>query len=338
MRTILGLLLLLATPLSARDPYPDDYTPSPCATPEAIARVAKTFPQSQIHDIASMRGADIGQEWVDAHWKELSEGLAPIWAKIATCYTTAGNTNLFCNDAAMPAAFGICNRYPEGSRDRERCIYSMTAILHGQDLNSKAIWTELRNCAAAKHPASQDERTFDWWLVPETFGDGYPGHFTVYAIDSETRVPVQARLILESTVPIYSEDSADGLPTTFFKVPWKPKLVRVPNAQGHRDVLPPAVTIQAPGYRIITFRLPMTVPSMTVTMTPAKLRRGKNSVTITAVDATTGKPVEARVMGGQHVLGKTNVPFELEVTGKAPEIWVTNLYDRYNDVVVAPAQ
>jgi hypothetical protein len=119
-------------------------------------------------------------------------------------------------------------------------------------------------------------------------------------------------------------------------VPWKPKPVRVPNAAGHKDVLPPAVTLQAPGYRTVTFRLPMEIPSMKVTMSPAKLRRGKNTVTVTAVDAATGKPVEARVMGGQLVLGKTNVPFELEVVGKAPEIWVTSLYDRYNDVVVAP--
>jgi hypothetical protein len=76
---------------------------------------------------------------------------------------------------------------------------------------------------------------------------------------------------------------------------------------------------------------------MKVEMKPAKLRRGKNIVTITAVDSVTGKPVEARVMGGERVLGKTNQPFEIEITGKRPEIWVTNLYDRYSDVVVAPA-
>jgi hypothetical protein len=80
------------------------------------------------------------------------------------------------------------------------------------------------------------------------------------------------------------------------------------------------------------------VPVMKAEMKPAKLRRGKNRVTITAVDSVTGKPVEARVMGGERVLGKTNEPFELEITGKQPEIWITNLYDRYSDVVVAPAK
>jgi hypothetical protein len=80
---------------------------------------------------------------------------------------------------------------------------------------------------------------------------------------------------------------------------------------------------------------------MTVTMDPdpSKLKRGKNTVTITARDAATGTPVEARVMGGSSVLGKTNVPFELEIVKgqKRPEIWVTSLYDRYNDVVVVSA-
>ena len=331
MHPILGILLLLA-----REPFPADYQPSPCATPDAVTRVAKTFPQSEIAQIAAMRGYDVGQEWVDAHWKELTEALHPIWTKAATCFVTAGNDNLFCNDVAQTEAFAVCNRYPEGSKDREKCIFTMTAILAGQDHNSKQTWTELRACAEANKPAG--ERTLKWWLTPESFGAMYPGHFTVYTVDSETRVPVQARLHIQSTQPIYADDVPNGLPTTYYKVPWKPKLVRVANAQGHQDVVAPEVRIEAPGYKSVTFRLPMEVPVMKVEMKPAKLKRGKNSVTITAVDAATGKPVEARVMGGQHVLGKTNVPFELELTGKRPEIWVTNLYDRYSDVVVVAAE
>ena len=332
MHPILGILLLLA-----REPFPADHKPSPCATPEAVARVAKTFPQSEISQIAALRGYDVGQEWVDAHWKELTEALQPIWAKAATCFVTADNDNLFCNDVAAAEAFAVCNRYPEGSKDREKCVFTMTAILAGQDHNSKQAWTELRAACAAQQKRAE-ERTLEWWLTPQSFGPGYPGHFTVYAIDSETRVPVQARLHIQSAQPIYADDVPSGLPTTFYKVPWKPKLVRVPNAQGHRDVVAPEVRLEAPGYRAVTFRLPVEVPVMKVEMKPGKLKRGKNRVTITAVDAATGKPVEARVMGGQHVLGKTNEPFELEITGKRPEIWVTNLYDRYSDVVVATAE
>jgi hypothetical protein len=119
-------------------------------------------------------------------------------------------------------------------------------------------------------------------------------------------------------------------------------LTRIPNANGHRDVAAPEVRVEAPGYRTVTFRLPVDVPQMSVEMTPSlkKLKPGKNTVTIVARDTATGQPVEARVMGGGYtVLGKTNEPFELELVRgqKRPEIWVTSLYDRYSDVVVAPA-
>jgi len=336
MRPVLGLLLLLAPALFARDPFPADYTPSPCVTPEVAERVGKTFPQSEISQIAAMRGYDVGQEWVDSHWQELSDALRPIWAKAATCYVTNANDNLFCNDIAHVEAFAVCNRYPEGSKDREKCVFAMTAIVAGQDHNSKEAWTALRSCAEQNRPAG--ERTLEWWLEPQTFGPGYPGFFQVFAIDRETRVPVQGLLKIQSTQQIYADDVPNGLPTTHYRVPWKRiQLARVPNAQGHRDVVPPEVRIEAPGYRVESFRLPVEVPVLKLTMTPAKLKRGKNTVTITAVDAATGKPVEARVMGGQHVLGKTNEPFEVEVTGKRPEIWVTSLYDRYSDVVVSPA-
>jgi hypothetical protein len=329
---ILGILLLLAT----REPFPADYKPSPCATPAAVAKAGKTFPVSEISQIASMRGYTVGQEWVEAHWQELNEALQPVWAKTATCFVTAGNDQLFCSDVAASEAFPLCDRYPQGSVDHEKCIFTMTAILAGQDHNSKEAWSSMQDCAAQHKSAG--ERTLEWWLVPETFGANYAGHFTVYAIDSETRVPVQARLQIQSTQQVYAEDVPNGLPTTYYKIPWKARLSRVPNAQGHRDVVAPEVRIEAPGYRVESFRLPLAVSAMKAEMKPARLKRGKNTVTVTAVDSVTGKPVEARVMGGEYVLGKTNEPFELEITGKRPEIWITNLYDRYSDVVVAPAE
>lgn len=332
MHSILALFLLLA-----REPFPAGYTPSPCATPERVATVGTTFPQSRLHDVATLRGYDIGQEWIDDHWGELTAILQPIWAKTATCYAAAPNDRLFCNDLAATEADASCSRFANET-DQLKCRQTMMAILAGQDHSneSKEMFAEIRQCAGQATPAA--ERTMEWWMDAPSFGAGYPGHFTIFTIDSETRVPVQARVHVQSVEPVYSEDVPGGLPTTFYRIPWaRPRLVRVPNAQGHRDVKAPEVRIEAAGYRTVVFPLPVEVPVMKVEMKPAKLRRGRNTVTVTAVDAATGAPVEARVMGGQLVLGKTNEPFTLEVRGKQPEIWVTSLYDRYSDVVVAPA-
>jgi hypothetical protein len=77
---------------------------------------------------------------------------------------------------------------------------------------------------------------------------------------------------------------------------------------------------------------------MILTMSPKTLKRGNNTVTITARDSVTGKPVNARVMGDDRVLGKTNQPFVVEwKKGQpSPEIWVTSLYDIYDDAVLFP--
>lgn len=335
----LALLLVLATPALAqsRQPFPDDYQASPCAS---AAPVCKTFRQSQFADVAALRGFDIGQEWADAHWRELGEALAPACAKIATCFAVPTNDFTFCNDVVSAEVFATtCNRYPEGSVDREKCSFFVRTYLFGHDRNSPEPWQAIQACAKAQPAAG--ERKLDWWISPETIGPDYAGTFTVHAIDAETRVPVRAKLHLGVKETVYADGSPDGLPTTFYPVPWKAKLVRVPNAQGHRDVIAPQVRIEASGYQPVTFPLAMDIPSLSVKMDPdpSKLRRGRNTVTITALDASTGAPVEARVMGGSAVLGKTNVPFELEIARgkKRPEIWVTSLYDRYSDVVVAPA-
>lgn len=336
MPRILALLLVLAAPALAHDrqPFPDDFTPSPCAL---AAPVCKTFRQSQFAEIAAVRGFDIGQEWVDAHWSELSEALAPSCAKIATCFAT--NEATFCNDIVSEEVFATtCNRYPEGSVEREKCSFFVRTYLFGHDRNSAEPWKAIQDCAKEQPAAG---RTLEWWTSPATIGQDYAGSFTVYAIDSETRVPVGARVHLDVKGNLYAPGAPGGLPTTFYPVPWKAKLVRVPNGQGHRDVVPPQVRLEAPGYQPVTFQLTMEVPKMTLKMEPdpSKLTPGRNIVTISAHDSATGEPVEARVMGGSAVLGKTNVPFELEIMKgqQRPEIWVTSLYDRYSDVVVAPA-
>lgn len=338
MSRLLAICLLLATPALAqtRQPYPDDYTPSPCAS---AAPVCQTFRQSQFANIAALRGYDIGQEWVDAHWAELSEALGPTCQKIATCFAS-NDSYTFCNDVVFDGAYvSACNRYPEGTDEHRKCSFFVRTYLFGHDRNSREPWEKIQECAKAQ--PSTGEKTLEWWMTPATIGPDYPGSFKVYTLDSETRVPIRARLVLDVKPQIYASDVPDGLPTSFYPVPWKGKLLRVPNAEGHRDVVAPEVRIEAAGYKTITFRIPYDVPKMTLKMDPdpSKLKRGKNTVTITATDAATGKPVEARVMGGTTVLGKTNVPFTLEIAKgqKRPEIWVTSLFDRYNDVVVAKA-
>lgn len=337
MPRLLAILIVLATPALAqtRPAYPDDYKPSPCAT---AAPVCKTFRQSQFAAIAGLRGFDIGQEWVDAHWKELTEALEPACARIATCFAT--NEFTFCNDIVAEDVYAnTCKRYPAGSKDWEKCEFFVRTYLTGHDRQSREPWQKIQECAKAQ--PSSGERTVEWWMFPEKIGPDYDGTFRVYAIDTETRVPVQA-LVMMDVKPKATTEAPGGQPTTFYKISWKPKLVRVPNAAGHRDVVPPEVRIEAPGYKTVSFPIPLDVANMTVKMDPdpSKLKRGKNTVTITAHDTATGEPVEARVMGGELVLGKTNVPFELEIVKgqKRPEIWVTNLYDRYSDVVVAPAE
>lgn len=340
MRRTLALLLFLATPLLAqtREPFPADYKASACAS---VAEVCKTFNQSQFAEVAALRGFDIGQEWADAHWAEMTEALAPSCAKIAACFATPNNDFTFCNDVVFEDVFATaCNRFPEGSRDREKCSFFIRTYMFGHDRNSSAPWKKMQECAKAQ--PSTAERTFEWWMVPATIGPDYKGSFTIYTLDTETRLPIRARVLLNVKGTLYAPDSPDGLPTTFYPVPWKPKFVRVPNAQGHRDVASPQVRVEAPGYRAVTLDLSMTIPTMTITMDPdpSKLKRGKNKVTITARDTATGAPIEARVMGGQSVLGKTNEPFDLEIVKgqKRPEIWVTSLFDRYSDVVVAKAE
>lgn len=340
MRPTLAFLILLAPSLLAQTParehFPSNFTPSACAPDTACP----SFNQSQFADVAALRGFDIGQDWVDAHWKELTDAIRPSCAKVNTCYGTPGNHFTFCNDILNDEIYGICDRYPEGSTDRTKCSFFVRIYWAGVDRFSRGPWEKAQECAA-KTP-STTERTLDYWIEPATFDESYKGTFIVYALDSETHVPVQARIHLDSKVPIYAEDATTGQPTTNLSVPWKPSLARVPNVQGHRDVAPPEIRLEAPGYRTATLSIPMDVPRMTVEMTPSlkKLKPGKNTVTIVTRDAATGQPVEARVMAGGHtVLGATNEPFTLELTRgtKRPEIWVTSLYDRYSDVVVAPA-
>lgn len=328
---ILSLLLAPLTLAQPREVFPSDYQPHPCGSGE---EACVSFERTKMGGVAALRAWELDQAWVNAHWDELIAALRPACAKLGTCFSTPGNGWLFCNEAVRNDMYSVCDRYPSGSTDNRQCFFFVRIYFVGLGLNSKPAWAKMNACGV--EAASPGERTFETWMVPDKIDADYEGSLTIYAIDTETRVPVYARVIIPSETPIYATDVPDGKPTTFYSVKWTPKLVRVPAANGHRDVAPPEVRIEAPGYRTVTMAMPMTVPKMIVEMHPAKLAPGKNTITIAARDAVTGAPVEARVMGGSAVLGRTNEPFVLELAkgAKPPEIWVTSLFDAYSDVVV----
>lgn len=345
MKTLFAVLLLAgasffaadasAADAPARERFPSDYKPQPCA-PTAEA-VCESFPLRKLTDYAvAFRGFDLESEWVDKHWNEMREAFLPICAKMGNCFTVAQNDWVYCLDIQRDEMLATCDRYPAGSEDREQC--TMFAMTYYIGLGAKTeLHREAQNCIAG---TAAEERTLEVWMTPQTIGPDFDGKLTIYAVDAETRIPVRARYSIDGPGELRSTEGP--IPTAGYTAIWKPQLKRVPNAEGHQDVVVPTATLEAKGYKPYTLTMPMAVSKMIVEMSPAahQLKRGKNSVTITARDSETGKPVEARVMAGEYVLGDTNKPLELEIARgkKRPEIWVTSLYDRYSDVIVAPAQ
>lgn len=344
MKKALVLLVLLAAPAAlaarsntGRQPFPADYTPSPCAPTDACASLS----QSDIAQVASiLRGYTLRQEWVDKHWNEMIELIRPTCAKLATCYATPGNSAIFCMDLLFPEFWGSCDRYPAGSEMAEQCSIFMRVYSFRADLRDKKIWKEAQSCATKQTPPGAPPRTMLVWMSPEKIDDDYDGMFIVYAADAETKVPVQALVSMPDTR--LSARAQFGKPWTNYELKWPVTFVRVPNADGHTDLAPPQITVTADGYAPVTLTMPVDPGQAIVEMSPAidKLKRGRNKVTFNARDAKTGKPVELRVMLGEKVLGATNQPVELEWKRgqKRPEIWATSLFNRYHDVVIAPAE
>ncbi|HUP60022.1 MAG TPA: hypothetical protein VNA69_06345 [Thermoanaerobaculia bacterium] len=334
------LPLLITASLAAaeeRPRFPEDYKPNPCAP----AKVCQSYPRGEI---VGMGARTLGltalrQDWVAEHFDEIIGSFGPACRKVATCYAQPGNTFMFCDDIIVKEMPATCDRYPKSSNDYEQCNQLVRVYANGLTLMSQASWREAQACTM-KTPPSPEPRKLEVWMSPATLPHGFDGRVTVYALDVETRVPVKASVTVGTEI-IYTKEVPDGTPTTWYWFPWKTKLVRVANAQGHRDVVPPALQMRANGYEPVTMPMPVAIPKMIVEMTPSTLKRGKNSVTVTARDSETGAPVEARVMFGHHtVLGQTNEPLEIELARgeKRREIWVTSMYDRYSDVVVAPAE
>ena len=339
MKKTLSLVLLLALPVLAQSPvreaFPSDYKPSPCAADTAA--VCETFAMERMSEYgANFRGFDMRQEWVNEHWGEMTKALTPHCAKMANCFTIKDNDWVFCLDLLREDFIGTCKRFPADSEDFRQC--TMFAMTYYIGLGAKTkLHKEAQECVAAQPPAA--ERALEAWLQPQTFHFGFDDLMTVYAYDAETHIPVRAVVTIDGGTLRSTEGP---ISTAGYATKWRAGLKRVPNAQGHRDLVGPTLTLTATGYRPLTIPMPMEVPKAIVEMTPsvAELKPGTNTITVTARDAATGKPAELRVMAGDRVLGKTNLPLQLELAPgkKRPEIWVTSLYDRYSDVVVVPAQ
>jgi hypothetical protein len=329
------LLFLLALPVLAQGPvreeFPSDYKPSPCAADPAA--VCKSIERNRIVSYAALyRGFDLKEAWLDAHWNEMMGVFAPFCAKIANCFTVKDNTWVFCLDLMRDDFINSCERFPKGSEDRTQCRMLATTYFIGiagiSDLHKAA-----QECAAAL-PSTGVHR-LEAWVRPEKMNLDYNGELTVFAYDAETHLPVRAGL----TVDAGKLTRTDGPAAAGSILKWRAGLKRVPNAQNHSDVVLPTATLVATGYEPLTIHFPVEIPAVKVTMSPlaAELKTGSNTITVTAVDSVTGKPVEMRVMAGETTLGDTNRPLQLELTAgtKLPEIWVTSLFDRYSDVVVA---
>ena len=328
------LLALLAAPLllagePARSPFPDDYRPQPCAAETACS----SYPRSEFSRFAGLHGFTIDATWADSHWDEILAALEPWCAKASACYANPVNTWTWCNDVAGADVAALCARYPEGSPDRDQCFPMARTLWAGFDRTTRERAKQIRDCAL--DAAAPGERTMVVWTVPAVFDASYDGTFTVFALDGETRIPVQATLSIEGQRPT-AINKPGGKLTAALPVTWKLSWNRVPNADGHHDLAVPTLHVAAPGYRTVSIPVPAPLPRLTVEMTPRSLKTGKNRLTIAARDSVTNVPVEMRVLAGTSTVGRTNEPFELDLPpgSKRPEIWITSLFGAYGDVVV----
>jgi hypothetical protein len=333
----LVILFLLALPTFAQAPreiFPSDYKPQACAED-----VCTSFPRAQLAQFgAAHRKLQLEQDWIDAHWDEMTTVFRPICAKIGNCLAVPGNDWLFCTDFLRWEFIATADRYPAGSKDYEQ--WQGSALMFYIGLKNAIVAAEPKSQACARAQAAPAERKLEAWTKPARIGPDYDGFLTVYAIDAETRIPVKAHITIEGQTLLPAYDSPDGSAMSFYRFRWPVTLNPVPNADGHRDLVVPNAIITAEGYPVTTLPIPYEVPKVIIEMQPpaSKLKRGTNAVTVTARDAATGQPVELRVMAGTRILGNTNKPLTLEITGKRPEIWATSLFHRYSDMVVAKAQ
>jgi hypothetical protein len=336
------LLFLLALPALStigqtpvlRDKFPSDYKRSPCA-PDTAA-VCRSVDKVDIVEHGSVyRGFDISPVWLDAHWDELITAFTPLCTKAANCFTVKSNDWVFCFDLLGQDFLDTCLRFPEGSEDRKQC--RMVSIVYYLGTGGKSELQKAAQDCAAGQPAGE-LRNLTAWVQPGHFDFGYDDDITVYAYDSETHIPVRARLTIDGG----TLRAVHGMPASGGTAGWRAGFKHVTNARNRRELVVPTATLEAEGYNTLTFPFPIDVPTVKteVTPPPAQWKTGKNTITITATDSATGKPAELRVMAGDTILGNTNQPVTLNLGRgkKHPEIWLTSLFEQYGDVVVVPKQ
>jgi hypothetical protein len=326
-------LLVAGTALAQTAPFPEDYQRSPCAP----ANACKSFERGRLANAGrSFLGFSIAEEWLDRHYESMLAIFKPLCAKSATCYTISGSTFQWCNDMLMPEFRATCDRFEKGSRDWEQCTMFVDVWSLGRDQNSLPLWKEAQACAVKTHPFTPKTKPAIVWMAPAKLTSQWKDYIRIYAVDPDTRLPVPGRITVDQQT-IYASSNPTGMLWTYYPWKWPVKFNRAPNAQGHRDIVPPIVTVAPEGYPPVSFPMPVEIPKMNVAMSPARLKPGKNTVTVTAVDATTGAPVELRVMYGDEIAGDSNKPFTITVKGKRREVWATSLFGTYSDVVILPA-
>lgn len=334
MRTLAFTISLLAATaaLAQPAPFPDDYQRSPCAP----ANVCQSFERGRIVNAGrTFLGFSITEEWLGKHYEEMLAYFKPLCEKSATCYTISGSTFQWCNDLLMPDFRAACNRFERRSWEWDQCTMFVDIWSLGRDQHSLPLWKEAQACAAKTHPFAAKSKPPIVWMAPAKLTTDYKDWIRIYALDPDTHLPVPGRITVDQQT-IYAPTNPTGMLWTYYPWKWPVKFNRAPNAQGHRDIVAPMVTVAPEGYPPVSFRMPIDVPKMNVAMTPATLKPGKNKVTVTAVDAATGAPVELRVMYGDEIVGESNKPFTLVVKGKRRELWATSLFGTYSDVVILP--
>ena len=335
MRRFLIAALLLSTPAFAQRPiFPDDYKPSACAP----ANACLGYPESGFRGAgASFFGYDLDVAWMQAHQTELRAAFEPWCRKLASCLPVPNNPVWFCTDMLRTQVRHICDeKYRDiHTHDSEQCLEFADIFSLGVDQHAAPFSKAAHECSA-KTPV-QHTKPPEVWMVPDPVPYGYRKDVVIYALDPDTHVPVYAKIKIEDHI-LYAPSNPAGELASYYPFQMPFHFLRVPNADGHRDVVAPMVTVAADGYPEVKFRLNTPTPKkVTVEMTPpaSKLHRGENKVTVTtSVD---GRPVEMRVMAGERAVGESNQPITIDWPKgeKRPEIWVTSMFNRYNDVVVA---
>lgn len=347
MRFVLPAVLILAAvsleagvfvPPSPRPIFPDDYTVSTCAP-----ATCETFSPDDFRNAAfRFLGLNVDAAWFDKHQGELVELIAPYCRKRNTCLATPGNGHLFCDDLITPGIRSACDaKYPKDKDPHgfEECSAWVETFALGMSQQSLPAWREAQACAKPAAVMHDDEP--EVWMAPETIPSDYTGYLTIFALDRNTHIPVFGHIIWDGQI-VWAPSNPTGETATYYPFKGPFKLTRVPNGQGHTDVVAPLLTIKYDYYPTMQYRLPVTIPKLAVELKtdPTFKRSGKHTIRVVALDVDTAKLVELQVMLGEQAIGASNtdIPIERRKGQKLPEIWVTSLFDRYNDVVVAPAE